>query len=768
MTHHFPPAIVLAFCSVLAATGASADPPPTDPLVIQSDSGTRGGHVSLEALPSPGSNNSLKKTFHVESLEHVQSAELLIFGALRDPTDRASFAFDTWEWIFFNLNGHGWVQRVEDVPMHRKMLFEVNWDDVHWAAIQIPDPAYLRAGENELVIWNNNLPENRKDKYLVVAHDDNALATTSFSKVGGEWSAQDLNGDREGSPRGEWMIRLKLNRLAAEQQKIIDAVGPARYHQAVEDKNEFVWGLTDAVSWVFPDRPYEGPLDNQWTIDAARNEYESCQLVIVPVSADMLWTRILKADFTAESGATIGRDAITVRLVRTARSEGVDWPDPLPVASPIDINRGRVQPFWITVHVPEDAEAGLYHTELTIDTMSTGGRDRKMVKVPLQLRVRDFGLPTSSRYQMVSNASPRMAPWQIATTSAHGAPRGLKKYLDRDGNLRLDFEEFDRNMEANLARGVDTFSIGLAYTGADQQANFTFDWRVPVEGQEDERRIWVNPMIIGDLDAKEPASRQAREWFRQYLSQFYDHLEEKGWTRYFWVYAADEPHQAKWTEPLNRFFGLIKEIAPNLRIMITKGPTGEYGPNLDVTCIMMNHLRDGTSRAALDLNQDLWCYSCGHLNNPSLTVNQTPIGIRVWFWLQDKWNVKRVLLWNTMVYGGTFHRPGADGRGDGQVFYHMPAADGDDAQFIPSIRVELLRDGVEDREYLYLLKQLTQRFADTAQSDEDKSLLERAAELRQVPDELARTQFDMTRDVNALLARRAAIADMIEQLAGRQ
>ncbi len=36
------------------------------PIVVQSDSGTRGGAVSLEALPNRGTTNSLKKTFTVD------------------------------------------------------------------------------------------------------------------------------------------------------------------------------------------------------------------------------------------------------------------------------------------------------------------------------------------------------------------------------------------------------------------------------------------------------------------------------------------------------------------------------------------------------------------------------------------------------------------------------------------------------------------------------------------------------------------------------
>ena len=102
--------------------------------------------------------------------------------------------------------------------------------------------------------------------------------------------------------------------------------------------------------------------------------------------------------------------------------------------------------------------------------------------------------------------------------------------------------------------------------------------------------------------------------------------------------------------------------------MITIRPTDAFGPELDIACIMMNHMREDTAETAAALNQELWCYSCGHLNNPALTINQTPVAIRL---CQHKWNVTRTLLWHANVYARNFLSPGADGRVTGR--YSGPA-----------------------------------------------------------------------------------------------
>jgi hypothetical protein len=244
----------------------------------------------------------------------------------------------------------------------------------------------------------------------VVAYDDSRKSENSFSLVKGKWSAGDLNGDRDGTPQGEWMIRLKLNPLPTEEQKRVDALGAARFREAAGQKKDFVWGFTDAVHRIFPDRPYVGPLGNEWTLDAARDERESCQLLLIPVATEMRMTAVFVGDFhpfqgglirNGPAGVTIPASAVAVRLVRTVLVNKQEWPDPLPQAYRIDIPLGRVQAYWLTVHVPADARPGAYRATVTVASMNTGGRDGRVVKFPLDLRVRDFAVPALSRYQMV-------------------------------------------------------------------------------------------------------------------------------------------------------------------------------------------------------------------------------------------------------------------------------------------------------------------------------------------------------------------------------
>ena len=54
---------------------------------------------------------------------------------------------------------------------------------MYQTSIKVPDVSYLRKGVNELVIWNNNPPDDRKNEFLVVVYDASGSSADSFSLV---------------------------------------------------------------------------------------------------------------------------------------------------------------------------------------------------------------------------------------------------------------------------------------------------------------------------------------------------------------------------------------------------------------------------------------------------------------------------------------------------------------------------------------------------------------------------------------------------------
>ena len=99
--------------------------------------------------------------------------------------------------------------------------------------------------------------------------------------------------------------------------------------------------------------------------------------------------------------------------------------------------------------------------------------------------------------------------------------------------------------------------------------------------------------------------------------------------------------------------------------------------------------------------------------------------------------------------------PGANG--DGSLVY--PAKDGG---VVDSIRWEAIRDGAEDYEYLWLLRECV-KMAETRGLN-DASLLARAHRLLAIDDNVVRSFKDYNPDPAKLLATRDGMATVIEAL----
>ena len=103
----------------------------------------------------------------------------------------------------------------------------------------------------------------------------------------------------------------------------------------------------------------------------------------------------------------------------------------------------------------------------------------------------------------------------------------------------------------------------------------------------------------------------------------------------------------------------------------------------------------------------------------------------------------------------TYPRFGVNG--DGVLIWPGP-----DLTPWPSLRLEIVRDGIEDYEYLALLDRCVR--AATVRQDIEGELLKRAQSLLRVPADISRTMKDYTQTAAPMLRRRNQVGDMIEIL----
>jgi len=541
-------------------------------------------------------------------------------------------------------------------------------------------------------------------------------------------------------------------------------------------------------------------------IEAAAREYEAAQLVLTP-RVPLRSVRITATDLRADSGAVIPAAEIEVRQVgyvhisQPTDDLGAvgDWPDPLPLhTAPVELSAGVNHPFWITVYVPPGTPKGVYRGDVRVAS------DRPTATVPLEVRVWGFELPREThlrsgfglsqgeirRYHNLeteeevrqvyrlyqrSFAEHRVAPYSV------GRPIRLEWETGPGEGLfpKLDFTEFDEDARFALDElGFNSFVIHLEGLGGG-----TFQSRRP--GQ-------IGPYQQGTREYELSFARGARA--------IQDHLEERGWLGKAYVYWFDEPDEKDF-DFVREGMELIHRAAPNLTRLLTTHPTAKLYGAVDLWCLPTYTLKPQEARARQLAGEEIWWYLCTGPKAPYFTLFLDHYGteIRLWSWETWKYGLDGLLVWETtywtseQAYPDSLQNPWQDamswqswygldagekapwGNGDGRFLYPPNRDVGNDATLrsgeapslrstsktkylegpIPSIRWELLRDGIEDYEYLWLLRGEIRRVGAGADS---------YASLLQVPADICTSLTEFTTTPEPIHAHRAKVAEAIEQL----
>ena len=286
-------------------------------------------------------------------------------------------------------------------------------------------------------------------------------------------------------------------------------------------------------------------------------------------------------------------------------------------------------------------------------------------------------------------------------------------------------------------------------------------------------------------------SAQYKSAFSSYCRAVQHHLEEKGWLDEAFVYWFDEPDPKDY-EFVSNGFRKLKQHAPKLRRMLTEQvePGLIGGPNL--WCPVSHHYDHETSEPRRAEGEAFWWYVCTGPKAPycTLFIDHPATELRVWLWQTWQRKIEGILIWTTnywtssAAYPDSLQNPYEDpmgwvsgystpagtkrawGNGDGRFIYPPEsAADGKPGRPIldgpvDSIRWEMLRDGIEDYEYLAILKKLLEEKGDKL----SKKKREEFEALLEVPAEITSDMVTFTKDPRTVEERRMEVARAIEQL----
>jgi hypothetical protein len=536
------------------------------------------------------------------------------------------------------------------------------------------------------------------------------------------------------------------------------------------------------------------------TLSAARNDHEAVQVVVQPTQ--LLKNLTAKAgDLLGPAGATIPATRIEVlreyyHLVRNptdATGARGWWPDALPpLARPIDVAAGTNQPLWVLIDVPTGAAPGDYAGNLSLKAEGWAA------EVPLRLHVWNVTLPERNHLTTAFGFSPGdVFRYQNIRTEAdkrqvldlyfrNFAAHRISPYdptpLDpirrtfRDDasppRAEFDFKAFDAAMEYAISTYHFTnFSLHIEGMGGGTFAS------------RDEPRIGRH----------RAGAREYEALFSSEVRQLADHLRAKGWLGMAYVYWFDEP------EPKDYAFvraGMdrIKKFAPDIPRMLTEEPGPELAGAVDIWCPVTPNYSHDVAESYRARGDRFWWYVCTGPKAPycTLFIDHPATELRVWLWQTWQHKVVGNLVWASNWWTSSTAFPDAPqnpyddpmsytdgygiprgtkaywGNGDGRFLYPpesaaVPGRNGGKPVIEPpvsSLRWEMLREGVEDYEMLYQLRDLLAKRRSTL----DPARLKQIEALLEVPADITRDMTTFTTDPAPIYARRGEVARAIEEL----
>ena len=550
-------------------------------------------------------------------------------------------------------------------------------------------------------------------------------------------------------------------------------------------------------------RPVPEKTGEAMVIRAAKNEVEAAQLVVRPEKR--LKGFLARAEaLKGPGGAAIPAENVEILRVRylmithPTDSTGCvgPWPDPLPpLAGKIDLDEGQNQPLWIRVRVPPDAKAGTYTGKVVL------AAEDYSAEAPLKVEVFDFALPdrmtcTSSfgfdpsvvwRYQKVEKPEDRRAVLDkyLAALAAHHIAPYEPVPLDpikvtwpkgADGKPTLA-PQFDwAAWDAAMTRVLERYHFNSFVVHVPGMGGGTFFQR-------------VEPELLGHKEDT-PEYKAA---FTNYCQALEAHLKEKGWLGDAYIYWFDEPDTKDFPFVANGFRKL-KEAARGLNRMITKQPEPGLAGGPNIWCPITPEYNHARAEERRRQGEKFWWYVCCGPKAPYVTlfIDHPATEMRVWLWQTWQRKIEGILIWSTNYWtSGTAYpdakhpqNPYADpaswvdgygvakgtkqlwGNGDGRFLY-PPEAAADASPPGPvlegpvdSIRLEMLRDGIEDYEYLAILRNLLASRGDRLKADERAAF----TALLEVPPEITKDMTTFTKDPAPIERRREAVARAIEAL----
>jgi len=504
-------------------------------------------------------------------------------------------------------------------------------------------------------------------------------------------------------------------------------------------------------------------------IKAAKNEFESFQIVVGAIQKNITVVKAEMSDLTGDAG-TIGKENITlfreeyIRVRRPSsraqlppglypdpllpfinqvtgkpiepfRRHTVKWGDPVTTsgyqmwAVPFYVWKGQNQPIWVDVYIPKNAAAGEYKGTFTV-TMSpvtqVFGPVNDSIKnltasIPVTLTVWDFTLPDGPTHR-----------------NHFGHFRNVARLFDVD----INSDKF-REIEMNYCRMMAGHRINPPLP-ASLLPQMNPDGSLKITPERDEAlKTFIKELNVTDFEIPRAPIRDMttvnRDKALRYYRDYYNYVKKNGWDRQSYVYMLDEPNLKENYEEVLKLGAIVKEAAPELKRLVVEQTYlqdpdwPDMDPAIDIWCPLFAFIDPVSINEKIAQGDEVWSYTALSQRAPSyhpdyenvknydspywhfdalLTSYRTPT------WMNYTCNINGLLYWSVTTLSGSlmgvydpwFVPTFRDGSNGGGYMMYPGVPCGIDGP-VSSIRFKTLRDSMEDYEYFAILEKLIGREA---------------------------------------------------------
>ncbi len=479
------------------------------------------------------------------------------------------------------------------------------------------------------------------------------------------------------------------------------------------------------------------------SVAGAANEHVPFQIVITvpvpegwrPKAPDGFFVTV--TDLAGSGGKIIPHNQIGLYLEHYiqiyAKSSPVGatgyWPDALaPLKEPFSMQAQYAvvgnRPIWADIVIPAGTAPGKY-----IGKISVSKDGNTIENLDLQLEVYNFSLPEQTHLITYFNISKGELGRLYNKPVTNPEIEHLSQvYFDFLFNHRLE-TWFNEPLVPSVTVTGENVDVKFNDQRYDYYLNKQKTKRVILE---------AGPHDLLSQIRSDPFTPTFNKIVKAYLSAVDAYFTKNGWKdRLVFNSPIDEPNTMKDYEETRQWALLVHEAAPGVHFLATESPVSdnpEWGTlrgYVDNFCVHGNSLNDPKVRQALIEEQEkggeaTWYISCDQAYpQPNYFIDAPAMDPVMVPWITARYHMNGILYWATNFWNQTpdpwldpvTYISGFDCsggwvlNGEGSLIYPgdhtkrytgQPNIEGP----VSSIRFELLREGIEDYEYLWMLGNL--------------------------------------------------------------